>query len=115
MTKEKETELKEVKEKKSEVYNLSEQILRDGYKATIDGRLFMVGFDISPNGEKMSQYASVMKQVSNPGRGGGQMWKATDVYSLEDLSDEQLRLLALAGVITLTKEQEKIYAEKFYK
>lgn len=119
MSKEKK-EIKEVQEEKQEKkqkYALSDVVLNQGYTAMIPrhtGRLFKIGFDVNLQGDKVNAYASVMEQIDNPGRGGGKLWKWTGQTFLEDLTDEQLRLLALARVIILNKEQEKIYKEKFY-
>lgn len=114
-------EKKEDKELKPEVkkqrYALSDQVLNQGYTAMIPrytGRLFKIGFDVNLQGDKVNAYASVMEQIENPGRGGGVLWKWTGQTYLENLTDEQLRLLALARVIVLNKEQEKIFKEKFY-
>lgn len=109
-------EVKEVKEKKQR-YNLSDAVLNQGYSAMIPrhtGRLFKIGFDLNLQGEKVNAYASVMERIDNPGRGGGSLWKWTGQTYLEDLTDEQLRLLALAKVIVLNKEQETIFKEKFF-
>lgn len=109
-------EIKPVAEKKQK-YALSDIVLNQGYTAMIPrhtGRLFKIGFDINLQGHKMNAYASVMEQVENPGRGGGVLWKWTGQTYLEDLTDEQLRLLTIARVIILNKEQEKIYKEKFF-
>ena len=56
-----------------------------------------------------------MEETVNPARGGGVLLKWTGVTFLEDLTDKQLWQLAIAKVITLSKEQEKIFKEKFYK
>ena len=45
----------------------------------------------------------------------GVLLKWTGVTFLEDLTDKQLWQLAIAKVITLSKEQEKVFKEKFYK
>jgi len=107
-------EIKEVKEVKQK-YALSSAILRQGYEATIDGRHFKIGFDVNFAGQRQDEFASVMKQIENPERGGGVKWKSTGVYTLEDLSDSQLWQLAHAKVISMNKEQDKIFMEKFYK
>ena len=108
-----ETKSEEISEKKQR-YELSDQVLAQGYKAKIDGRYFHIGFDLDYEGKKKDRYASLMEQSVNTGRQGGVIWKATGITYLEDLTDEQLRQLALARVILLNKEQEKIFRKKFY-
>lgn len=117
MSKEK-TELKtEVKKEtvKEEQYHLTDAVLNAGYSGKIDGRQFHIGFDLNLKGEKQNSYASVMEETVNPARGGGVLLKWTGVTFLEDLTDNQLWQLAQAKVILLSKAQEKIFKEKFYK
>ena len=114
MSKEKEEKQEKQKEVKQE-YALSSAILKQGYEATIDGRYFKIGFDVNFAGQRQDEFASVMKEITSPERGGGKKWKSTGIYVLEDLSDSQLWQLAHAKVITLNKEQEKIFTDKFYK
>ena len=112
------TEIKtEVKKEsaKKEQYHLSDAVLNSGYSGKIDGRQFNIGFDLNLKGEKQNAYASVMEETVNPARGGGVLLKWTGVTFLEDLTDSQLWQLAHAKVITLSKDQEKIFREKFYK
>lgn len=106
-------ETKEVKVSK-EKYSLSDAVLRQGYKALIDGRMFTVGFDLNPQGEKVNAYASVMEEIPNPARGGGKILKWTGVTELEDLTDKQLWVLAHAKAIVMNKEQDKVFMKKFY-
>lgn len=109
-------EKKEVKSKAEvkQKYDLSDAVLSQGYEATIDNRLFKIGFDMNLQGQKNNAYASVMESVNNPARGGGQLWKWTGVTQLEDLTDSQLWQLAHAKVINLSKEQEAMFKAKFY-
>lgn len=108
------TEVKKESAKK-EQYHLSDAVLNSGYSGKIDGRQFNIGFDLNLKGEKQNAYASVMEETVNPARGGGVLLKWTGVTFLEDLTDSQLWQLAHAKVITLSKDQEKIFREKFYK
>lgn len=113
----KEKEVKEVKTEKKERYDLSDQVLAQGYSAVIPrhtGREFMIGFDVNLQGQKNNAYASVMEKIQNPARGGGILWKWSGITYLEDLTDQQLYELAIAKVIVLNKEQEKAFKEKFY-
>ena len=115
---EEKTEVKtEVKKEtvKKEQYHLTDAVLNAGYSGKIDGRQFNIGFDLNLKGEKQNSYASVMEETVNPARGGGVLLKWTGVTFLEDLTDKQLWQLAIAKVITLSKEQEKVFKEKFYK
>lgn len=116
-----EKEKKEEKSKESKVesqkYNLSDAVLESGYEAMIPkriGKLFKIGFDVNLQGQKNNAYASVMEPATNPARGGGMLWKWTGQTYLEDLTDEQLWVLAIAKVIVLSKDQEKLFKEKFY-
>ena len=117
MSKEKTEVKKEVKKDsvKKEQYHLTDAVLNAGYSGKIDGRQFNIGFDLNLKGEKQNSYASVMEETVNPARGGGVLLKWTGVTFLEDLTDKQLWQLAIAKVITLSKEQEKVFKEKFYK
>jgi len=112
-------EIKEEKkpEEKKQKYHLSDAVLQQGYSAVIPkhtGRSFMIGFDVNLQGQKNNAYASVMEQVPNPARGGGMLWKWTGQTYLEDLTDQQLWELAMAKVIILDAEQQKIFKSKFY-
>lgn len=116
MAKEKETK-EEKPEKKSERYELSDKVLNEGYTAQIPnktGRLFKIGFNTDLKGDRLDQYASVMEETKNPARGGGVLWKATGIYYLEDLTDQQLWILAHAGVIRMTEQQQEAFKGKFY-
>jgi len=108
------TEVKKESAKK-EQYHLTDAVLNSGYSGKIDGRQFNVGFDLNLKGEKQNAYASVMEETVNPARGGGVLLKWTGVTYLEDLTDSQLWQLAHAKVIALSKDQEKIFREIFYK
>ena len=108
------TEVKKESAKK-EQYHLTDAVLNSGYSGKIDGRQFNIGFDLNLKGEKQNAYASVMEETVNPARGGGVLLKWTGVTFLEDLTDSQLWQLAHAKVIALSKDQEKIFREKFYK
>lgn len=83
-------------------FQISESVKRDGYLATVDGAEINIGFELSHKGEKNSAFASV-------GEGYGKLFKGSGKDYLEDLSDEQVRVLTLAGVIVLTPEQETKY------
>jgi len=107
-------EVKETVTEKKQRYDLTDAVLAQGYSATVDGRLFKIGFDLNFEGKKNNAYASVMESIDNPARGGGKLWKWTGITYLEDLTDKQLWVLAIAKVILLNKEQEKIFKSKFY-
>lgn len=105
----------EIKQETKQRYNLSDSVLSQGYSAKIDGKQFVIGFDVNLKGEKQNAYASVMEVIKNPARGGGELYKWTGQTYLEDLTDSQLWQLAHAKVIILDKEQEKLFKQTFYK
>jgi tRNA(Leu) C34 or U34 (ribose-2'-O)-methylase TrmL len=115
MAKEKETQ-EVVREKKGQ-YHLSDTVLQHGYTAQIPkrtGRIFRIGFNTDLEGKRLDRFASVMESAKNPARGGGEIWKSTGITYLEDLTDEQLYILAKANVIMLDKEQAENFSAKFY-
>lgn len=112
-----EKEKPEVVKEKKEQYHLSDAVLEHGYTAQIPnrtGRLFKIGFNTDLEGKRLDRFASVMEKINNPARGGGELWKSTGVTYLEDLTDEQLYILAKARVIMLDKKQSEAFSSKFY-
>lgn len=108
----------EEKEKKvnkgGEVYNLASRVMEQGYDSTIDGRRFVIDFVKNFKGERQTEFASVCSLQSTP---KGQSWTPIlpQIFYLSDLTDLQLWNLAKAKVIALSKEQSKLFREKFYK
>jgi predicted house-cleaning NTP pyrophosphatase (Maf/HAM1 superfamily) len=110
MAEKNETE-KKVKEDKKEKYQLSDAVLNSGYNSKIEGREFIVDFETNFKGERTSRFAS----CGNYQRVAGAVeFKSNGQNYFEDLTDEQVRQLALAGAIVLTPEQQKDFRKKFY-
>lgn len=99
------------KEDKKEKYQLSDVVLNSGYSSMIDGREFIVDFETNFRGERTTRFAS----CGNYQRVAGIIeFKSNGQNYFEDLTDEQIRQLAIAGAIVLTPEQQKKYKKKFY-
>ena len=110
MAEKNETE-KKVKEDKKEKYQLSDAVLNSGYNSKIEGREFIVDFETNFKGERTSRFASCGNYQRNA---GVVEFKSNGQNYFEDLTDEQVRQLALAGAIVLTPEQQKDFRKKFY-
>lgn len=98
----------------SEVYNLTPNVMNQGYDCTIDGRRFVIDFVKNFKGERQTEFASICSEQETP---KGRQWIPIQpqVFFLSDLNDKQLWNLAKARVIKLDKEQAKEFREKFYK
>ena len=91
-------------------FAISEAIMNTGYNATIEGRRFVIDFERSFDGKRVSKFASVCKIVQTP---AGQNYspQRPEVYELNDLTPLQIHELGVAQVITFTDEQSKKYKE----
>ena len=89
-------------------YSISEGAMNNGYRATIEGRQFVIDFSRSYDGKRVSKFASVCKLVNTP---AGQNYapQNPEVYTLENLTPLQVHELGIAQVITFTKEQSEQY------
>lgn len=111
-----EKEKKEVvkNEVKKESYKLSPKILSEGgYKVVIEDREFIIDFEVDFKGDRVSRFASVCERFKDPVT-NQESWKPIkpEVYELEDLSKEQIWVLAHADVILLNDSQaEKLRAD----
>jgi hypothetical protein len=99
------------KEDKKEKYQLSNAVLTNGYNSKIDGRDFIIDFETNFKGERITRFASCGHYERTA---GVVEFKGNGKHYLEDLTDEQIRQLAIAGAIVLTPEQQKKYKKKFY-
>lgn len=92
------------KEEKSKQYFLTDTAKRNAYYAVIDGREFVVDYERNFRGEPNSMFSSVGHfEGSNPNR----VFVSDKVDYLEDLTPKQIKELAYAGVIKVTKEDKQ--------
>ena len=93
-------------------FKLSSQAMQQGYRATIDGREFMIGFQNDYRGKRISQFASVCSLQESP---DGKTYIPINppVYSLNNLSERQLYELTHARVLELTGKQSKAFREHY--
>lgn len=94
--------------KSGEHFLLSDEVRRAGYKSTIDGREFHIGYELDAQGNRKDRFASEGKLD------GDGTFKGNGHNYLTGLTDEQVRVLALAGVIKLTTEQGNKYQSKIH-
>lgn len=106
MAKEKE----EVKTPKKEVYTISETVLNKGYRAKVDNKVIHIQAPIKKFGQ-VTKEGFIAVQDGFDKENGKPIMKTVD--ALTDLTDQQLKELVYAGVIVLTKEQEKEFKTKF--
>lgn len=85
-------------------YPLTDNAKRNAYFGVIDGREIVIDFERNFKGEPNSMYSSVGHfEGSNPNR----YFKSDNVDYLEDLTPKQIKELAYAGVIKVTKEDKQ--------
>ena len=101
MAKEKE-EVKETKSTKK--YHLTDTIKRYAYYGVIDGREFIVDFERNMKGEPNSMYSAV---GHFEGIKPQHYFVSDKVDYFEDLTPKQIKELAYAGVIKVTKEDKE--------
>jgi len=89
-------------------YAISEGIMNTGYSGTIDGRRFVIDFERSYDGKRVSKFASVCKLVQTPA-GNNYAPQRPEVYQLDNLTPLQVHELGIAQVITFTPEQSEQY------
>lgn len=91
------------KEEAKKQYKLTDAIRRNSYYAKIDGREFVVDFERNFKGEPNSLLSSVGHYEGNaPNR----VFVSDKLDYFEDLSNQQIKELAYAGVIVTTKDDK---------
>jgi len=104
MAKEKEVETKEVKAKEAKQYFLTDNAKRNAYYGVIDGKEIVIDFERNFKGEPNSMFSSVGHfQGTSPNR----EFVSDKVDYLENLTPKQIKELAYAGVIKVTKEDKQ--------
>lgn len=112
MAKEKEAKT-EVKAEVKEGYAISDVVLKKGYRAKIDNRIFHIHAPLKNRAGVVVKESFIEVQDGFDPASGTPIMKTVD--TLTDLSDRQLKELVFAGVLKLTEKQEKEFGSKFLK